>query len=503
MQQLTLRSRILALIALVVACFLVVFGWSIYGHVGNLYAEKRTATRHAVEAAHAVATRYAELARAGTLPDAEARARALTALASMRYGEGDYFWVNDMEPRMVMHPLRPELDGKDLSANADPSGKRLFVEMAAVCRRDGAGYVDYLWPKPGHDAPQPKISYVKLVPEWGWVVGSGIYVDDVQDQVRADLGRVGLGLLLTLVFVGGLTWRALSGIVAPMRRAVGAVRSGATQINAAAQEVASTSQSLSQGASSQAASIEEISASMEEVGSLTRANAERAARVAALMGGLDQQSRSSQALLDEMRQAMDAMEESSRQVSRIAKTVDEIAFQTNILALNAAVEAARAGEAGLGFAVVADEVRALAQRAAQAARETSALIERSLEDARAGAGKVDAVAGAIAGFTAAVGEARGLAAEVDQASRQQQQGLEQVAASVAQMERVTQSTAAAAEESAAASEELHAQSEVSLGAVVEIAAMVGDLSEPAAPSPGRRGPVDAGHWTADARRRAA
>jgi methyl-accepting chemotaxis protein/methyl-accepting chemotaxis protein-1 (serine sensor receptor) len=167
-------------------------------------------------------------------------------------------------------------------------------------------------------------------------------------------------------------------------------------------------------------------------------------------------------------------------VAKIIKTIDEIAFQTNILALNAAVEAARAGEAGMGFAVVADEVRNLAQRSAQAAKDTAALIEASIAKTEGGAQKVDHVSQSITAITASVGKVKGLVDEVSIASRQQAQGIDQVSQAIAQMEKVTQTTAATAEESAAASEELTAQAKTSMGAVLRLDALVGGTTTAAA-----------------------
>jgi methyl-accepting chemotaxis protein/methyl-accepting chemotaxis protein-1 (serine sensor receptor) len=215
---------------------------------------------------------------------------------------------------------------------------------------------------------------------------------------------------------------------------------------------------------------------MEEMASMTRKNAENAQHAASLVGGVARQVDDSNAALTGMVTSMDAIKESSDKVARIIKTIDEIAFQTNILALNAAVEAARAGEAGMGFAVVADEVRNLAQRSAQAAKDTAGLIEESIARSNEGAAKVQEVASAIAAITGSVSQVNGIVTEVREASHQQTQGIDQVSQAIVQMEKVTQTTAATAEESAAASEELNAQAETSLSVVRRLEALVGRVS---------------------------
>ncbi len=206
---------------------------------------------------------------------------------------------------------------------------------------------------------------------------------------------------------------------------------------------------------------------------MTHQNAAHGGEAARLMAQVDQQVLDSNRMLQEMVTSMAAIQESSGKVSKIIKTIDEIAFQTNILALNAAVEAARAGEAGMGFAVVADEVRSLAQRAAQAARDTASLIEESSTSAQEGSEKVQRVAASIGQFTESVAKVKAIADGVSAASQQQAQGIHQVTTAIQQMEKVTQTTAATAEESAAASEELNAQAEMSMQLVERLEAMVG------------------------------
>ena len=279
---------------------------------------------------------------------------------------------------------------------------------------------------------------------------------------------LGLSMLVGVAVV----W-AVRGINQALRTTAVDLRDGAQQVAAASTQVAGSAQSLSRGASEQAASLEETSASMEEMASMTRRNAENSESAAKLMGDADRMVERSNEALEQMVGSMKSISDASTRVAKIIKTIDEIAFQTNILALNAAVEAARAGEAGMGFAVVADEVRNLAQRSAQAAKDTAGLIEESVAKSSEGTAKVAVVAEAIGSITGAVAKARGLVDEVSVASRQQAQGIDQVTQAVAQMEKVTQGTAATAEESAAASEELSAQADTALGIVGALEQMVG------------------------------
>jgi methyl-accepting chemotaxis protein len=302
---------------------------------------------------------------------------------------------------------------------------------------------------------------------------------DVARMVLFGAIAVALAMSILVAFV-------VRQIVAALRAASSELKQGSEQVASASSQVSTSAQSLSQGATEQAASLEETSASMEEMASMTRQNAENAQSAASLMGEVDGQVRESNHALGQMVTSMSAIRESSQQVAKIIKTIDEIAFQTNILALNAAVEAARAGEAGMGFAVVADEVRNLAQRSAQAARDTATLIEESIAKAAEGDKTVNQVSTAISGITTSVVKVKGLVEEVSAASRQQTQGIDQVSQAITQMEKVTQTTAATAEESAAASEELNAQADASMNVVARLQALVDGVKAAGVMAPGAR-----------------
>ncbi len=279
---------------------------------------------------------------------------------------------------------------------------------------------------------------------------------------------VGIISLLGVATAIGIGYSLAKSISNPIRAIVEQLTAGSEQTASAAGQVSTASQSLAEGASEQAASIEETSSSLEEMASMTRRNAENAERARVLAGEARSAAEQGAMEVKEMSVAMNEIKVSGDGVAKILKTIDEIAFQTNILALNAAVEAARAGEAGAGFAVVADEVRNLAQRCAQAAKETAQKIDESnMKSARG----VEISQRVSAGLNSILEKARQvdpLVGEIATASQEQRQGVEQINLAISQMDKVTQSNAANAEETASASEELNAQAEMLLESVLSL-----------------------------------
>ena len=292
---------------------------------------------------------------------------------------------------------------------------------------------------------------------------------------------VALGLASLLAFL--LAWQ----VIRSTNRALGDITAnldrGALQTASAARQVSMASQNLASGASEQAASVEETSTSLEEMSSMIRATAENAEKAKELASEARSVAANSSMTMAEMTHAMAAIDSSSAEVAKIVKNIDEIAFQTNILALNAAVEAARAGEAGAGFAVVADEVRSLAQRSAAAAKETADKIEAAIVNSRKGSQCTAKVEESLTQIAEKVSFTDSLVAEIATAAREQAQGIEQINAAIAQMDKVSQSNSASAEESASAAEELDAQAETLKDQVGKLRLLVGGNSATVSPSP--------------------
>lgn len=295
----------------------------------------------------------------------------------------------------------------------------------------------------------------------------------IQKSVRRAETGLWLGSTLAILAGASIAFMIIRGTSRILTGVAESIGEGSGQISSASGQVSSASQSLAEGASEQAASLEETSSSLEEMASMTKRNHQSAVQV----NGLAREARAAAdggtSEMEAMVRAMNEIKASGDETAKVVKTIDEIAFQTNILALNAAVEAARAGEAGMGFAVVADEVRSLAQRAAHAAKETSAMIENSLTKTTQGVEISVKVAESLKEIVGKVRRVDELAAEVASASKEQSQGIEQLNTAVVQMDKVTQSNAASAEETASAAEELNAQAQVLRESVGQLMRMVG------------------------------
>ena len=291
-----------------------------------------------------------------------------------------------------------------------------------------------------------------------------------------------IGSLIAEIILGlSSAFLIIRGVNRALTRTAETLSQGSQQVAAAAGQVSSASQSLAEGSSEQAASLEEISSSIEELTSMTKRNADNAQSGKVSAGQARGAAEAGAAEMERMQTAMNAIQQSSHDISKIIKTIDEIAFQTNILALNAAVEAARAGEAGAGFAVVADEVRSLAQRSAVAAKETADKIADATSRSAQGVELSVRVASGLREILEKNREVDRIVAEVATASHEQSEGLTQINTAITQMDKVTQSGAASAEETASAAEELNAQSEELRLASNQLAALVGVKTDGSAP----------------------
>nr|WP_322977745.1 methyl-accepting chemotaxis protein [Pseudomonas sp. C11] len=427
-------SRRLWLILALAICMLVVLGCFMLQQINtDLYAGKSEKTEHVVQTAAGILKYYQGLEAAGTLSRDEAQKQAMAVIRELRYDGQEYFWINDQQPVMIMHPTNPKLEGQNLSGLKDPDGKALFNEMVAITRSQGAGHVDYRWPKPGASEPIPKISYVELFKPWGWIIGSGVYVNDVQAEFRTQAlkaSAIGLSIAVLLAALVLLISRSIS---RPLQDAVAAMANiasgegdltrnldthGRDELTALAghfnvftdklrgviRQLLDSSSSLDQAARSlgdisseaqlhsqqQAQQMELVATAVNQVTYGVQDVAKNAEQASSEVHTAEDQASQGQQSIDASLQQIEqlsgtiakaveviqSLATESTQIGGVLEVIRSIAEQTNLLALNAAIEAARAGDQGRGFAVVADEVRLLAQRTQQSTSEIQTMIER-------------------------------------------------------------------------------------------------------------------------------
>lgn len=477
---------------------LALLGWQLQTRNAEALQARMDATRQAVEVAYGAIAQAHDRQMAGTLTREQAQAQAIDAVARMRYGDNEYFWINDLEPRIVVHAIKRELDGQAVGNMRDPNGFAMFSAFADMARAHGQGFVNYQWPRPGKSLPVDKTSFVKAFAPWGWVIGSGVYIDDIRDASMRRLAWNGGAIAVMLVLVmylllsfcrvmqGGLVetrrhlrsmkdgdlttspapWgsdefaqlmRELAEMQMALRNMVVRVRGASDDIVHSSNEITLATIDLSARTEHTAGNLEETAKAMETISatvSNTSASTTKGARVA------EQNAAAAADGAHVMRSMVDTMEtirSSSNRISEIIGTIDGIAFQTNILALNAAVEAARTGEQGRGFAVVAGEVRMLAHRSATAASEIKKLIRDSVQQIETGTSIAAQAGAAIEEIVASSQQTHALLKEIADAAHEQNLGIEQIGKTVQDLDGMTQQNAAMVEETAAAAASMKGQ----------------------------------------------
>jgi methyl-accepting chemotaxis protein len=499
---LSFRQKLFLPLLLSLLCLLAVFVIDTLHSRAVRLEERKTQLANAGQMADSIAREYGALAASHALTDVEAKKQALTRIKALRYGDTGYLVVFDGE-QVLMHPIKAELVGSNIAATRDPNGRQVYLDAiaAAAAGKNGGGFSDYLWAKPGSQQPVPKLSYTLAYKPWGWNIMTGLYIDDVdrafhQQLIESAIWLVVIGALLSGVVVLLIrnVERSLGGdpgyAVAVARRIAGGdlgaeidvragdgtslmaameamrdalagivtqVRSGTDLIASASGQIASGNLDLSSRTEEQASSLEETAASMEELTSTVKQSAENARQASALAESAAGVAGRGGEVVARVVDTMESIKSASNKIVDIIGVIDGIAFQTNILALNAAVEAARAGEQGRGFAVVAGEVRNLAQRSAQAAKEIKELIGDSVEKVGDGARLVLDAGATMQEIVASVNRVSGMIAAISSATQEQGSGIEHINQAIAQMDQVTQQNASLVEEAAAASEAMQEQ----------------------------------------------
>ncbi len=525
MQKLTFQQKLWVPLICSLLCISAIFIFDAV-QTRNVRIEERSSDlRNIIDAGLSLVKEYGDKAQAGTLSKDEAQKQALAMVKGLRYGKDGYLTISQGTVSL-MHPFKPENDGKDMADFKDPNGVYVYrVLQAAGNSPDGGGFASYHWSRPGSSAPVPKLSRVGRYAPWDWQLVTGVYMDDIDDAFRDSLlksGGVLIGVCIVLALIvstvnrsvrhtiggdpeyagevakriagGDLSMEVkthasdhasiLFGMKTMQQRladTIGEIRRSADTIATASAEIASGNMDLSGRTESQASSLEETAASMEQLTSTVTQNADNAVQANQLVMSASAVAEQGGQVVSKVVQTMDTINASATRIVDIISVIDGIAFQTNILALNAAVEAARAGEQGRGFAVVASEVRNLAQRSAGAAKEIKELINASVDSINAGSALVAEAGATMDKVVESVSRVTQIMGAITEASGEQSTGIGHVNQAITEMDAVTQQNAALVEQAAAAAGSMQEQA-AHLAQLVARFKLAGDSSA-AAPAP--------------------
>lgn len=415
----------------------------------DLIEEKKTRTRSVVETAYEMIQHYYNESKNGKITEQEAQQRAKELVKALRYEGTEYFWINDMNRFMVAHPYF-ELEGKDQTGLTDVNGKRIVVAFVELIKNQKSGFVDYVWKKPGSEKATPKLAYVKSFEPWGWIVGSGIYIDDVQKNFIDKAFKLGILLFIitfVIVFISWIISRSITqplsivkerlqnmasgdlrigedemhnvfkqtssetgqllGTLNNMRKSldslIGQVQLSGIQVTSSATEIAASARQLEATVTEQAASIREVNATNIEITSTSENLMQTMGEVSKTVFDTASMAETGREKLNRMQSSMrefiDAtsyissklgvINEKANKISGIVTTINKISDQTNLLSLNAAIEAEKAGEYGKGFSVVAREITRLSDQTAIATKDIEYMVKEMQSSVSSGVMEMD------------------------------------------------------------------------------------------------------------------
>ena len=247
---------------------------------------KKNTVQAATEAVYQTLQFFYNKEKSGELTRQQAQKSAIDQIKILRYGDNEYFWLNDLEPKMIMNPVRPDLDGKNISDFKDPNGKKIFQEMVALAKSNGSGFVDYMWPKQNYPDPQPKTSFIKLFEPWGWLIGSGVYADDIAKEIsqvrKENLLWLAFAMLIAIIISLWVGMQQLLKVVIPLKNVISSLKDQTNDLMKTSEELSNTSQNLNSAGQTQSSSIHETAAAMTQMNEMISKTADSASQSSSL-----------------------------------------------------------------------------------------------------------------------------------------------------------------------------------------------------------------------------
>lgn len=516
---LNIGQKILAIAVIPFILLSVLFTYSSYQNTSeNLMREKKLSLEFVLQTSMTIITNLQKRVESGELTLEKAQALASNSIQNIRYGKdnSDYIWVNDAHPRMIVHPKKT-LIGADLSDFKDKAGQKIFVNMVKVAKSDGKGFIQYVWnDKVDKDKFVPKLSYVLYDQKWGWILGTGIYINDVNSTIKeiliSNLSKISIVMIL---LIGAVSFVVKKNIREPLLNIASQLYDSSESVTLGATKSLENCDQLSSSSQDQASSLQETVSSVEEINAMISRNAKSAEqskqtsldsqksaqvgkqRVDEMLKTIDDIANNNDNVIDRMKQTNDEVNEILniiKDINEKTKVINDIVFQTKLLSFNASVEAARAGEAGKGFTVVSEEIGALANMSGKASEDIRTLIENSMSkvevivssttavmDKMIEEGKIAVTSGkdraleckvVLDEIISNVDNVNNKVAEIADASKEQAQGVQEISRAMELLDQVSHKNNSVVISTASSSRELEKEAHELIDVVEKVKGMV-------------------------------